>query len=99
MLQKLISKYRRKGVLVDTNLLVGLMVGTLGKEHLKDCRATQVFTAEDFDLLEPDFLLVDGLVVAIGLSRRLRAIGPLNTPRQSGFLCRVTLIFPVGPGR
>jgi len=52
MLGKLISKYRRKGVLVDTNLLVGFLVGTLGKEHLKNCRATKVFTPEDFDLLD-----------------------------------------------
>ena len=51
MLQKLISKYRRKGVLVDTNLLIGFLAGTLSKAHLKDCRATKVFTAEDFDLL------------------------------------------------
>ncbi len=39
-------------MLVDTNLFVGFLVGSLlGKAHLKDCRATKAFALDDFDLL------------------------------------------------
>ncbi|HEU6449697.1 MAG TPA: hypothetical protein VFV23_14790 [Verrucomicrobiae bacterium] len=48
----LVKKYRRKGILIDTNLLIGLLVGTLGPIHLTNCRATKAFTKEDFFLLK-----------------------------------------------
>lgn len=51
MLATLVSKYRHKGVLVDTNLLIGYLVGSLGEHHLKNCRATKSFTIEDFTVL------------------------------------------------
>jgi len=47
----LVQKYRRKGILVDANLLVVLLVGTLGPAHLTNCRATKSFTPDDFSLL------------------------------------------------
>lgn len=46
-----LSKYRSKGVLIDTNLLIGYVIGVLGPEHLSNCRATKAFSVDDFKLL------------------------------------------------
>jgi hypothetical protein len=45
------QKYRRKGILIDTNLLIGLLVGILDPSYLRNCRATKAFTHDDFVLL------------------------------------------------
>jgi hypothetical protein len=47
----LIEKYRAKGALVDTNLLVLLLVGTINKQRILNFKRTQDFTIEDFELL------------------------------------------------
>lgn len=51
MISALIAKYRGRGLLVDTNLLIGYLIGLLGLQHLKNCRATKSFSKEDFLLL------------------------------------------------
>ena len=48
----LIEKYHSKGVLVDSNLLVLFLVGTVNKRRILEFKRTQGFTLEDFDLLE-----------------------------------------------
>jgi hypothetical protein len=47
----LIKKYQSKGVLVDSNLLVLFLVGTVNRRRILDFKRTQSFTIEDFDLL------------------------------------------------
>jgi hypothetical protein len=47
----LIAKHRSKGVLVDTNLLVLLLVGSVDKRRIPGFKRTQNFTLEDFSLL------------------------------------------------
>jgi acyl-CoA synthetase (AMP-forming)/AMP-acid ligase II len=47
----LIEKHRSKGVLIDTNLLVLLLVGSFNKRRIPEFKRTQSFTAEDFDIL------------------------------------------------
>ena len=51
MTASLIGKYRSKGVLIDANLLIGLLVGRLDPKYLPHCRATKNFTQDDFDRL------------------------------------------------
>jgi hypothetical protein len=51
MLDPLIRKYRAKGVLIDTNLLLPLVVGGFNPEHLHKCRGTKNFTPGDFEML------------------------------------------------
>jgi len=51
MLNSIMQKYRRKGILVDTNLLIGLLVGSLDPSYLRNRRATKAFTHDDFVLL------------------------------------------------
>lgn len=47
----LIEKHRSKGVLVDTNLLVLLLIGSVDKRRILQSKRTQSFAIEDFDLL------------------------------------------------
>jgi len=47
----LVDKHRSKGVLVDTNLLVLLLVGSVNKRRILKFKRTQSFTLQDFDLL------------------------------------------------
>jgi len=46
-----IEKHRSKGVLVDTNLLILLLVGLVNKRRILEFKRTQNFTIEDFDTL------------------------------------------------
>ena len=47
----LIDKHRSKGVLVDSNLLVLLLVGLVNKRRIPEFKRTQNFAIEDFDTL------------------------------------------------
>lgn len=49
--EALIEKYRGKGALVDTNLLVLLLVGAVNRQRIPKFKRTQSFSIEDFDLL------------------------------------------------
>lgn len=48
----LIKKHRARGVFVDTNLLVLLLVGLVNSEPIRNFKRTQDFTIDDFHLLE-----------------------------------------------
>lgn len=48
----LIEKYQRRGVLVDTNLLVLLLVGLTNPARITTFKRTQSYTVEDFGLLQ-----------------------------------------------
>jgi hypothetical protein len=47
----LIEKHRSKGILVDSNLLVLLLVGSVNKRRILEFKRTQDFTIEDFETL------------------------------------------------
>jgi len=47
----LVSKYRSKGVLLDTNLFVLLVVGLVDREKISSHKRTNAYTSDDFDLL------------------------------------------------
>lgn len=48
----LIKKHRGKGVFVDTNLFVLLLVGLVNTKRIQNFKRTQDFTVEDFRTLE-----------------------------------------------
>jgi hypothetical protein len=48
----LIEKHKGKGVLVDANLLVLLLIGRLDRRRIPAFKRTQAFTIEDYELLE-----------------------------------------------
>jgi hypothetical protein len=47
----LLEKHRAKGVLVDTNLLVLFLVGTVNRKRILNFKRTSDFTTADYDLL------------------------------------------------
>ena len=49
---QLIQRHRRSGVLVDTNLLLLYFVGSFRREQITRFKRTDIFTADDFDLLD-----------------------------------------------
>lgn len=52
MIAQLIARYRNAGLLIDANLLIGLVVGLLDRKLIENNRATiRPFTDEDSDLL------------------------------------------------
>ena len=49
--ESLLRKYFQKGILVDTNILLLLFVGELGRERIASFRRTEQFSPRDYDLL------------------------------------------------
>ena len=49
--EALIVKHRAKGVLVDTNLLVLFLVGTVNRQRILNFKRTGDFAIEDYDVL------------------------------------------------
>lgn len=47
----LIAKYRRKGILLDTNLLLLMVVGSYAPPRIASFKRTRVYSLEDFQLL------------------------------------------------
>jgi hypothetical protein len=47
----LIEKHKAKGVLVDTNLLVLLLVGAVNTQRIPNFKRTEDFSIEDYELL------------------------------------------------
>ena len=50
-IESLFSRYRQKGVLVDTNILLLYFVGSTNRERISRFKRTQNFIPEDYDLL------------------------------------------------
>lgn len=52
-MQSLFTEYRSKGLLVDANLLLGYLIGSINPRYLATCHATtRHFGPEDFPLLD-----------------------------------------------
>lgn len=54
-LRRLIQKYRKKGLLIDTNLLLLYIVGSFDIELIREFKRTSQFTIDDFDFVS-DFI-------------------------------------------
>lgn len=50
--KQLFKQYQPKGILVDTNILLLLFVGTVNRDRISRFNRTEKFTPEDFDTLE-----------------------------------------------
>lgn len=48
---RLVAKYRRKGLLIDTNLCLLLVVGTCRASRIATFKRTMIYTRRDFNLL------------------------------------------------
>ena len=52
MFESLFSRYKQKGILVDTNILLLLFVGTVNRQRISQFNRTEKFTPEDYDILQ-----------------------------------------------
>lgn len=50
-INNLFNKYRKKGVIVDTNILVLWFVGSVNRSRISQFNRTEKFAPEDYDLL------------------------------------------------
>lgn len=50
--EKLIAKYKHKGVLIDTNLLLVYLIGTIDKNLIENFKRTTKYIKEDYDVLD-----------------------------------------------
>jgi rRNA-processing protein FCF1 len=50
-IQSLLVKYARKGIVVDTNILLLLFVGLTNRDRIKEFKRTDKFISEDYDTL------------------------------------------------
>ena len=55
--QVLLAKYRTRGILIDTNILLLYLVGLVNRERIPRFKRTKQFIPEDYDLL---LQIVDG---------------------------------------
>lgn len=51
-LNKLVGRYRERGLLIDTNLLLLLLIGSFDPTWIAKFKRTRVFTIEDFRALD-----------------------------------------------
>lgn len=51
MIEEYFKKYRTKGILVDTNLLLLLYIGGVSKKYISEFKRTNTYTEHDYDLL------------------------------------------------
>jgi hypothetical protein len=51
LVEKLIVKYRNKGILIDANLLLMLLVGSVKPDMIPNFKRTRVYAKEDYDTL------------------------------------------------
>jgi rRNA-processing protein FCF1 len=49
--RSLFEKYKQKGILIDTNILLLWFVGTVNRERIPKFNRTEKFVPEDYDLL------------------------------------------------
>ena len=71
----LIAKYRSKGLLVDTNLLLLYLIGCYNPDQITSFKRTKSFTVEDFELLQ---LLLDQFDVIVTTPNILTEVSNLS---------------------
>lgn len=61
-LRKLFYKYKNKGLLIDTNLLLVYFVGSYDRNLIGNFKRTITFTIEDFEKLQRAFIFFEKIV-------------------------------------
>lgn len=51
IIKPLIGRYHQKGILIDTNILLLFLVGSVNPERITRFNRTQQFIPEDYELL------------------------------------------------
>lgn len=82
--EELFSRYRQKGILIDTNILLLLFVGIVNRERISKFNRTQQFTPEDFDILQEIILYFPKIVTTPNILTEVSNLaGQLSEPERS----------------
>jgi hypothetical protein len=80
---KLVAKYRNKGVLVDTNILVLLFVGATNRDRIAQFKRTQQFIPADYDTLNQVLQGFSKIVVTPNILTEVNSLlGQLGEPER-----------------
>jgi hypothetical protein len=84
---ELVNSYRRKGLLVDTSLLLLFVVGLSGRMHIPTFKRTKKFTEQDFDVLAYLFGLFSRIVTTPNIMTEVsNLLGQAADRVRAGFL-------------
>lgn len=83
-IHKLFGKYKHKGVIVDTNILLLLFVGSVNKKRISKLNRTEQFLPEDYDLLVEILSFFSKIVVTPNILTEVNSlINQLSEPERS----------------
>jgi hypothetical protein len=81
----LIKKHCAKGVLIDANLPVLYLVGSTNKSRIETFKLTQVYTVEDFELLERLIAYLGDIVTTPHILTEVSNLASLHGPELMSF--------------
>ncbi|MDJ0554938.1 MAG: PIN domain-containing protein [Microcoleaceae cyanobacterium MO_207.B10] len=83
-IRKLFGKYKRKGVIVDTNILLLLFVGSVNKKRISKFNRTEQFSPKDYDFLVEIISYFSKIVVTPNILTEVsNFINQLTEPERS----------------
>jgi len=83
-IRQLFGKYKHKGVIVDTNILLLLFVGSVNKKRISQFNRTEKFSPEDYDLLVERISYFSKIVVTPNILTEVNnLINQLGEPERS----------------
>ena len=81
----LIKKHRTKGVLINANLLVLYLVGSTNKNRIPTFKRTQVYTIEDFELLQGLIAYLGDVITTPHVLTEVSNLANLHEPELRSF--------------
>jgi hypothetical protein len=96
-LNELVDRYKSKGLLIDTNLLLLYFIGTYDPDRIPKFKRTMVFTVDEFWLLVGFLDVFDKLVSTPNVLTEVSHLSgqlaeSLRTPFYSDFASRIPLL-------
>ncbi|NEP39642.1 MAG: hypothetical protein F6K35_10480 [Okeania sp. SIO2H7] len=73
-ISNLLKRYRRKGILVDTNILLLWFVGAANRDRIAKFPRTKQFSAEDYDLLMRILSQFDSIVTTPNILTEINSL-------------------------
>jgi rRNA-processing protein FCF1 len=89
-INELLSRYRQKGILIDTNILLLYFVGTVNRERISKFKRTQQFIPEDYDLLQSIIAYFRNIVTTPNILTEVNSLtNQLSEPERSRCLAEI----------
>lgn len=83
-INSLLSRYRQKGILIDTNILLLYFIGTVNRERISRFKRTEQFLPEDYDLLQQLLSYFQKLVTTPNILTEVNSLAnQLGEPERS----------------